>query len=229
MKHIALLHTVRSVYETFGDQLRAAFPGEELLLSNTLDEFLAADANRRGEFTLANTQRLLLLLQAKDLEGADLILTTCSTLTPAVEAIRPLLATPVVAIDDAMMAQAVQAGSRILVLATAGSAMGPAVRKLHTEAAKAAKEIQIVEMPCPAAFQAIQAMDRPRHDQLLRDAAHHIDHTVDVVVLAQASMAHLRQDIETICGRPVLASPQLCLEQVRQQLFGKEVNHGHHP
>ena len=40
----------------------------------------------------------------------------------------------------------------------------------------------------------------------------------DCVVLAQASMAHLDQKIEAICKIPVLSSPGLCMEQVKETL-----------
>ncbi len=228
MEKIALLHTVQSVYKTFGNQLLEALAPKELMISNTLDEFLSTDANRREEFTKENTRRLLFLLQSKDLEGADLIITTCSTLTPTVEQVRPFLHTPVVAIDDAMMAQAVKKGSRVLIFATAGSAMGPARQKLLLEAAKAGKELVIEEMLCTDAFHALQAGEQEQHDQLLRNAARIIiDHAVDVVVLAQASMAHLQQDIQQISGCPTLSSPRPCFEQVRLLLYGKEDNHAH--
>ena len=40
-------------------------------------------------------------MKAQELTGADIIVTTCSTLTPAVELIRPFIQVPVIAIDDA--------------------------------------------------------------------------------------------------------------------------------
>lgn len=218
MKKIALLHTVRSVYQAFEQQLREAMPGRELEVSNTLDEFLATDANRRGCFSRENLNRLLYLLQAKDLEQADLILVTCSTLTPAVERIRPFIRTPLVAIDEAMAQKAVSLGEKILVLATAGSAVEPEKQKLAAEAAKIGRSIALSQMVCSDAFRAIQRMDKAAHDELLREAAAKIEN-VDVVVLAQASMAHMEGEIQRISGCTTLSSPELCFAQVRQLLW----------
>ena len=42
----------------------------------------------------------------------------------------------------------------------------------------------------------------------------------DVLVLAQASMAHMEQPVSAHTGLPVLSSPRRCVEQVRQILEG---------
>lgn len=220
MKKIALVHTVRSVYLTFAEQLQEGMPDRKLKISNTLDEFLSTDANEKGEFTRNNRNRLLLLLQAKDLEKADLIITTCSTLTPAVEKIRPFIKTPLVAIDDAMVEKAVTLGEKILVMATAGSAVEPTKQKLLVEAAKAGKHINLSALLCPEAFRAIQKMDKAEHDTLLKQAAETIC-GVDTVVLAQASMAHIESEIEQISGCTTLSSPKLCFALVEKLLYPK--------
>ena len=40
----------------------------------------------------------------------------------------------------------------------------------------------------------------------------------DVIVLAQASMAHMEQPVSAHTGLPVLSSPRRCVEQVRRLL-----------
>ena len=65
--------------------------------------------------------------------------------------------------------------------------------------------------------QAMKALDMERHDALLMEMAEEI-RGYDCVVLAQASMAHLDQRIEAVCNIPVLSSPQLCLEQIKETL-----------
>lgn len=222
MKQVTLLHTVRSVYESFAGQLKTALDGMEIEISNTLDEFLAADANRRGEFTQENSRRLLALLQAKDLEQADLIIVTCSTLTPAVEQIRPLIQTPLLAIDDAMMEQAVQSGEQFLLMATAGSAIGPAKQKLLSEAEKAGRTVSVQERLVPEAFRAIQQQDKAAHDRYLLEAAEQAGTGMDAVILAQASMAHLEMEIAERCGCTVFSSPAYCFARARQMLSGQE-------
>lgn len=89
--------------------------------------------------------------------------------------------------------------------------------KLNAEAAKLGKSIQIDFKANAEAFQAMKAVQMDRHDAILLDMAKDIS-GYDCVVLAQASMAHLDQKIEAICKIPVLSSPGLCLEQVKETL-----------
>lgn len=217
MKRIALLHTVPNVFLSFAERIRTALPGEDLNIHNTLDEFLASDANVRG-FTQNNRNRLFHLLKAIELEEPDVIAVTCSTLTPEVARIRPFLSVPLIAIDDAMTKKAVTLGSKITVMATAQSTVEPTCQKLLEEAAKIGRKVELSHMVCHDAYEAIKQMNQSAHDAVLRKAAGGI-HGQDVVVLAQASMAHMEKELGAICGVPVLSSPALCVEQIVHTLY----------
>ncbi|MEM1484460.1 aspartate/glutamate racemase family protein [Oscillospiraceae bacterium PP1C4] len=214
MKRIALIHTVKSVLNSFEDRIRNAIDGE-LIIHNMLDDFLASDAAERGKFTQENLNRLFYDIRAAELTGADVIAVTCSTLTPAVVKIRPFIKTPVVAIDDAMTKLAVELGERITILATAQSTVEPTRSKLMHDAAQIKKRVSASVLVCDEAYTAIKKLDFETHDRLIKEMALSIKNQ-DVVVLAQASMAHLEQDIRKICGCPVLSSPELCVGQIKQ-------------
>ena len=100
----------------------------DIKVYNIVDEFLVADPIERGFFTIENRMRLMHDLQSAQLTGSDLIVVTCSTLTPHVVAARPFFSTPIIAVDDAMCTLAVKEGSNIMVLATAESTVGPTCR-----------------------------------------------------------------------------------------------------
>ena len=216
MKSIALIHTVKTVANSFEQKLKD-YVGEPVKIHNLWDDFLANNPNEIGEFTIENRCRLYNDIKSAEMTGADMIVVTCSTLTPVVNMIRPFVRVPLIAIDDAMGRKAVTCGERILVLATAGSTEGPMREKLNAEAAKLGKSIQIDFQANAEAFQAMEAVQMERHDAILLDMAKNIS-GYDCVVLAQASMAHLDQKIETICKIPVLSSPGLCMEQVKETL-----------
>ena len=218
MKKIVLIHTVKSVNDTFADHIISQLDDVEIY--NILDDFLAIDANARGEFTLENANRLFFLIKAAELSHADVIVATCSTLTPWVEKSRPFVTTPVVAIDDAMTRMAVSLGSKITIMATAQSTVEPTRKKLLHDAAEAGVNPKISIVVCEAAFRAMKANDMVTHDRILREAAHDIKDQ-DAVVLAQASMAHLEPDVQSICGCKTLSSPNLCIAQVKKILFPK--------
>ncbi|MFQ8742962.1 MAG: aspartate/glutamate racemase family protein [Clostridium sp.] len=216
MKSIALIHTVKTVANSFEQKLKD-YVGEPVKIHNLWDDFLANNPNEIGEFTIENRCRLYNDIKSAEMTGADMIVVTCSTLTPVVNMIRPFVRVPLIAIDDAMGRKAVTCGERILVLATAGSTEGPMREKLNAEAAKLGKSIQIDFQANAEAFQAMKAVQMERHDAILLDMAKNIS-GYDCVVLAQASMAHLDQKIEAICKIPVLSSPGLCMEQVKETL-----------
>ena len=216
MKSIALIHTVKTVANSFEQQLKD-YVGKPVKIHNLWDDFLANNPNEIGEFTIENRCRLYNDIKSAEMTGADMIVVTCSTLTPVVNMIRPFVRVPLIAIDDAMGREAVTCGERILVLATAGSTEGPMREKLNAEAAKLGKSIQIDFQANAEAFQAMKAVQMERHDAILLDMAKNIS-GYDCVVLAQASMAHLDQKIEAICKIPVLSSPGLCMEQVKETL-----------
>lgn len=216
MKSIALIHTVKTVANSFEQRLKD-YVGEPVKIHNLWDDFLANNPNEIGEFTIENRCRLYNDIKSAEMTGADMIVVTCSTLTPVVNMIRPFVRVPLIAIDDAMGRKAVTCGERILVLATAGSTEGPMREKLNAEAAKLGKSIQIDFQANAEAFQAMKAVQMERHDAILLDMAKNIS-GYDCVVLAQASMAHLDQKIEAICKIPVLSSPGLCMEQVKETL-----------
>jgi aspartate/glutamate racemase len=212
MKSIALIHTVQSVAASFGDKLKHAFD-EEVKIYNLWDDFLASNPNEIGKFTIENRNRLLNDVKTAELTGADVIVVTCSTLTPIINMIRPFIKTPLVAIDDAMGRKAVTYGPNILVLATADSTVEPTTHKLMEEADKIKLEVKIGWKVCPQAYKALNAMQLDLHDQLLMDMVKEIS-GYDCILLAQASMAHLETAISKQCGCPVLSSPQLCIDEV---------------
>lgn len=214
MKSIALIHTVKSVASSFEVQLREVLE-EEVRIYNIWDEFLASNPNELGVFTTDNRNRLFYDIKSAELTGAQVIVVTCSTLTPAVNLLRSFIKVPLVAIDDAMGKKAVTYGEKILVLATADSTIEPTTAKLREEAAKAGRELQLSSMVCPAAYEAVKKLEIDKHDSLIKEMVKDVS-GYDCIVLAQASMAHLEEAVSRICGCPVLSSPQLCMKSVKK-------------
>lgn len=217
MKHIIAIHTVQSVYETFPEELRSALSGD-VLLDNIVDEVLANDpARREGHFTKTNRKRLYSLMMSAEQAEPDLIVVTCSTLSPYIESIREFIRVPVMAIDDAMCYEAAHSGSRICVLATAQSALTPAVNKIEHLADRDTLPVRVDGFCDPEAIAALKAGNRERHDRLLLTLSEQ-GKGYDVIVLAQASMAQMRVAVETSTGVRTLSSPETCIAAVKKML-----------
>jgi Asp/Glu/hydantoin racemase len=194
----------------------------EVKVNNILDDFLATDPADTGLFSKNNTDRLMHDLHNAELTGADLIVVTCSTLTPHIVKLRQSFSTPIVAIDDAMCQMAVKDSVRIAVLATAESTVIPTMEKLKAEAVLQKHEVVLSSFCCPEALFALKAGNKEKHDKLVLEMARQVA-GVDSIVLAQASMAHMQGSIEEKTGFKTYSSPLLCMQEVAAIL---EEEHG---
>ncbi len=209
-KKVALIHTVKSVCNTFDGLITARMPDVQVF--NTLDDFLSIDTIAKGRFDENNLGRLRAIITNAVRTGADVVCATCSTLSPWMSLLRKEYTVPLVAIDDAMAAAAVATEQPITVLATASSAIGPLTDKIRGMIAEQGKSTPVSTVLCREAFVAIKALDQPTHDALVLEAARGID--TPVIVLAQASMAHLVPALTEQNGGTVLANVELCIEQI---------------
>jgi Asp/Glu/hydantoin racemase len=154
--------------------------------------------------------------------GADAVLVTCSSIGPAVPLARQVFDFPILRVDEAMAEQAVSVGSRIGVLATLSTTLEPTVALLHDVAAARSRSIQVEPCLCDGAFEAVLAGDHATHDRIVSEALLGLADRVDVVVLAQASMAGLLERLppgDLAC--PVLSSPESAVRRAREIFYGQ--------
>ena len=218
MKRIACIDTVYSVIDSFNQQLRDGIPGD-FLIHTMYDDFLATDPapGQSGKFTPINHQRLRLDMQAQALTGADIIVVTCSTLSPSVRLLRGEFNVPVVAIDDAVVNEAVATGTKIGLMATAKSTVAPSTSAIEAAAEAAGKEIDLKVLYNEDAILALKSGDQATHDRLVLEMADQLKDR-DVIVLAQASTAYMEQAVAERSGVTTLSSPERCIAQLRQMM-----------
>ena len=218
MKRIACIDTVYSVIDSFNKQLREGISGD-FLIHTMYDDFLATDPapGQSGKFTAINHQRLRLDMQAQALTGADIIVVTCSTLSPSVRLLRSEFNVPVVAIDDAMVNEAVATGTKIGLMATAKSTVEPSTSAIQAAAEAAGKEIDLKVLYNEDAILALKSGDQATHDRLVLEMADQFKDR-DVIVLAQASTAYMEKAVSERSGVITLSSPERCIAQLRQMM-----------
>ncbi|WGD30105.1 aspartate/glutamate racemase family protein [Ancylobacter sp. WKF20] len=195
---LALLHTVPALAPALRPRLEAALPGWSF--TDIVDESLLAETIREGRLTEATRARLGQHLSAASGQ-ADAILVTCSTLGEAVDALAPRISVPVFRIDRGMAEAAVQRARRIGVLATLPTTLGPTGRLIRD----AGRSVEVTEHLCEGAFARLAAGDRAGHDAMVQAGFAALAPQVDLVVLAQASMANALAGHEG--DVPVLTSP----------------------
>ena len=88
---------------------------------------------------------------------------------------------------------------------------------IEARAAAQRRDIETVTYLCEGAFQAVSSGDTDTHDRLVREGLLALMDRVDVIVLAQASMARvvdtLSEDEKTV---PILSSPKMGVEAAKQ-------------
>jgi Asp/Glu/hydantoin racemase len=210
MTRLAFIHTVGSLPPTFEGLAAELDPGLET--AHTVDETLLADAIAASAVPPATAERLEAHVRAALDAGADLVLVTCSSMGGATDELAERTGWPVTRVDEAMADRALELGSRIGVLATLRSTLEPTAALVRRRAGE--REVLVVPRLAEGAFKALKAGDPERHDELVRAAFRSLLGTVDVIVLAQASMARVAESIaEEAAGTPILVSPRLGLER----------------
>ncbi len=218
MVRIALLHTVQSVANSFGRRLKE-YLREDIRVYNFWDEFLSVNPNEIGEFTAENKERLLLDLKSMAMTDADLIVVTCSTLSPHLEEARKTIQIPIVAIDDEMSAKAVKKSNNILVIASAKSAVEPVMDKLSLEGKLIGKMVKVTGVVIEEAFEALKKNNLTGHNEIVRQTVSQMDTSeFDLIVLAQASLESCMEDIRRITGKTTIAGTSFCLKEIKKEV-----------
>jgi Asp/Glu/hydantoin racemase len=215
---IAYLHTSHVLIPMFADLSKRELAGVEQF--HMVDESLIQNTISAKELTKVTIRRVVNMVQSAREGGADAVVVTCSSIGPAVTLARELFDFPVVRVDEAMAEQAVRSGRRIGVAATLRTTLEPTVALLREKALDAGREVDVTESLCEDAFAAVLSGDTATHDRLLLDSLAQLRTCVDVVVLAQASMARVAASMPVVNGYvPILSSPELAVRRARSLLF----------
>ena len=216
---LALIHTSPTLTPLFGALCAEFLP--ETTIFHMVDESLIKDTIREGRLRRVTMRRLLAMIESAEMAGADAVMVTCSSIGPGVALGQKLFDFPVIRVDEAMAAAAVRMGRRIGVMATLRTTLEPTIALLEEKAQEAGIEIEIVESLCDGAFDAVLAGDTMTHDRILSHALRNEMKGVDVVILAQASMARVVKTMpEGTLTMPVLSSPELAVMQARDVIAG---------
>lgn len=213
---IAYVHTSHVLIPMFAELSKREMP--EVQQFHMVDESLIQNTIRAGELTKATIRRVLGTIRSAHDGGADAVVVTCSSIGPAVAVAHRLFEFPVVRVDEAMAEEAVRLGRRIGVAATLRTTLEPTLSLLQAKALDAGREVDLVESLCADAFAAVLSGDNGTHDRLLADSLTALRQSVDVVVLAQASMARVVPSLPPNGRAPILSSPELAVKRARTLL-----------
>jgi Asp/Glu/hydantoin racemase len=216
-----MLHTSATLVPLFQQLCTAKLPGVDTF--NIADDSLIKDCIARGELTPLTARRVVKHLESAEQAGADVILVTCSSIGPAVDAAMPLIGVPVIRVDQPMADRAVATGRRVGVIATLPTTLKPTAELIERRAAHAGKRIELTSRLCAGAFDALMSGDAAGHDAMVGKALAELASNVDVIVLAQASMARVVEGLSAeVRKTPILASPPLAIEHMATLMCSPE-------
>ena len=212
-KTLGLIHTSATLVPVFQELCNKYLPGVKTF--NIVDDSLIKNVIACGELTPATARRVVNYVSSAEVAGADYILVTCSSIGAAVEASAALTNVPVLRVDQPMADEAVRIGVKIGVVATLPTTLEPTSDLVRRQALVAGKEIELTSKLCEGAFEALMSGDTATHDEMVAKALKELSKTVDVIVLAQASMARV---VETLNAEdkkvPILASPPIAIQHL---------------
>ena len=202
--HVCILQTSFAKREDTVAFLKEKVPG--VRVEFITDSTLLNDIRANGGPTQAVIDRMTLYAKAAEVSGADLIVNSCSTVGEVADIYEKEVSIPVMKVDLPMARQAVSLGTKIALIATVETTLGPSQRLIEKEGAKAGKVMECTQYLQNAAWDALQAGRPEEHNRILMENIRELDKMgYDAIVMAQVSMRALLPDLEDV-KTPLLCS-----------------------
>ncbi len=215
VRKVGMVHSVASLVPVFNELARELMPDTEVV--HLVDEGLLKDVIATGQLTSRRARRLGQLASFAEESGAEVVMLTCSSLAPLVDSAKDMVNVPLLKVDEAMADEAVRLGSRIGVIATLHTTLGPTSELVRERAAIAGKDVVVETVLCKGAFEALGSGNVETHDRIVREDLKGLMDRVDVVVLAQASMARVADQLpEDERKAPICSSPRLGVQRLKE-------------
>lgn len=217
MSTLALIHTVHTILPEMEALCAKLLPG--VRTQHLLDESCLRDAMRRGRLDSDLLQRVTALVILAERGGADAALVTCSSIAPCAEVAQRYVSIPVRRVDGPMAQAAVRCAGRIAVAATVASTLDPTRSLIETMARARGRRLRIETALFAEAFQARAAGRMTEHDRILKEGLLALAGRCSTLVLAQASMARVADQLDLPRAVRVLSSPASGVAQMRRLLM----------
>lgn len=212
-KTLGLIHTSATLVPIFQELIDKHLAGKDLKVFNIVDDSLIKNTIERNELTPDTSRRVVDYVTSAESAGADFILVTCSSIGAPVETSASLVKVPVLRVDQPMADKAIQMGTKIGVVATLPTTLGPTSDLVRRRAIVAGKEIELTSKLCDGAFDALMGGKPEVHDEMVASALKELSQKVDVILLAQASMARVVGQLSEEDKKvPIITSPELAIQ-----------------
>ena len=210
-----------SVHKDAMDAAVRAFSADwpEARVSNLLDDSLFAWVREAGGVVPEMYVVFRDLTRHMVGRGADGILFTCSAFRPVIDACIEEFELPILKPNDAMIDKALDAGSRIAVMATVGPTIASISVEIEQMAATRGRKVDLVPYVVEHAFDALAGGDAATHDRLVAERARDI-RNCDAIVLAQFTLSRAVPAVQAVNTTPIYNSPGAAVARMREMVRG---------
>lgn len=216
MNKLAIIHTTASTIEPLRSLVDEIIPSCEVV--NFVDDSILPQLlDNDGDLGLVR-ERLISYAQFAQDVGADVVLEACSSVGEVVDDMASKVDIPIVRIDEAMSEKAVRKASHIGVAATLPTTLAPTRRLLEKKGQDLSESLNIEPLLIKDAFNLLLQGDLEAHDTLLVEGLTLLAEKVEIVILAQASMARVISRLPENLHEKFLTSPRLAVEKARTLL-----------
>lgn len=205
MKKIAMLHTSSATLAMMQQLIADIMPEVEVM--HLVEESMIKQVMKAGGVTPNIAARIADYVHIAEKADCDIFITACSSIGTAVEQCQFLTPLQLARIDSAMVKEAIEKGERIAVLVTVATTLKPTLDYVQRKIQESGKPRAVTPILMEEAFHALLAGEMDTHDRIVADGLKTAFSQADVVMLAQASMARVLQQLPTP-PVPVLTSPE---------------------
>lgn len=220
MKKITCVYTgMGSLPSTVEKTFREAVG--EAKFHHILDSGLIFDIVEAGGVTPELEERIFHLFDAAATTGADVIVSTCSSIgetTQKYAAEHPEVR--MLRVDLPMAEHAAKNGRKVAVLATLATTVEPSANLVEEQAAALGRDVEIIRATVPGAFDALMGGNADLATELVVKTAKETCMDADIILLAQASMAMFKPALRDALGdgAVLLESPSTCAQYLKENL-----------
>lgn len=210
-----------SVHKDAMDAAVRAFTADwpEARISNLLDDSLFAWVREAGGVVPEMYDVFRNLTRHMIDRGANGILFTCSAFRPVIDACIKEFELPILKPNDAMIENALAAGSRIAIMATVGPTIPSIAVEIEEKAAAQGRTVELMPYVVDHAFDALAGGDAATHDRLVAERARDIERC-DAIVLAQFTLARAVPAVRSVNKMPIYDSPGAAVARMREMVGG---------
>ena len=215
---IVYTSTTPELIECVNEEIRKNL-GDAPEILNYQDPSILAEVREHGYVTAGAAARLVGMYMQAVSDGADAVLNCCSSVGEVADAAQDIgryTGIPIVRIDEEMCREAARLGKRVGVLATLPTTLEPTKNTVSRVAREMNRHVELVDGLVDA-FGAAQDKFKALHC----GKATEIADQVDVILLAQGSMAYAEDAIHEKIGKPVLSRPRFGAQALAAALKAK--------